>query len=178
MIRHITIALAMFTLLPRSAVANDDSDAVVTTNYRHLTVSADALGIGLLVGGGLAEGENGRDTQLSNTLFATGYLSASLATPIIHFARGHRGRAVGSFLLRQGLAGAGMLLAMESQRGCDGFLCELDYVGYGVLGGLITASMIDAALMTEEHAPRERGTWAPTISASHQGARVGIVAEF
>lgn len=115
--------------------------------------------------GGLAEGEGGRDTEASNALFAIGGATTMLATPIIHIARGHTERGVGSLLMRGGLAGVGAVVAFAANSGChdgessqgildDDFLCELDYVGYGILGGLIVASAIDAAFMTDERSAR------------------------
>jgi hypothetical protein len=155
-----------------------------TTSYRSQTLAADGIGIGLLVAGGFAEGENGRDTTASNTLFTVGILGTLFVTPAIHFARGHRRRAGGSLLMRWGLAGAGMLIAMVGNQGChanapadddsllgEDFLCELDYIGYGMLGGLVAASVIDAAFNTDERVERRR--WAPRLDATRDGVRVG-----
>jgi hypothetical protein len=182
MSRPCIFLLALFMVLPGVAAASDEDDDTMVTSYRHLTLSADAISIGLFAAGNLAEGEGGHDTPLSNTLFATGLLGATFATPIIHATRGHGGRAIGSWLLRQGLASAGMLIAFSASQGCDdGWFCELEYVGYGYLGGIVLASVIDAATITDEVVPRERAprsVWSPTISATHQGARVGFVATF
>jgi hypothetical protein len=155
-----------------------------TTSYRSQTLAADGIGLGLLVAGGFAEGEGGRDTRASNTLFTVGILGTLFVTPAIHFARGHRRRAAGSVALRWGMAGGGMLLAMMGNLGChanqpanddslfgDDFLCELDYIGYGMFGGLIAASVIDAAFMTDERVERPR--WTPQLGATRDGVRVG-----
>jgi len=175
MVRPIVIAL--LCCIPLSARAD---------SYRAETLSADAVGLGLLIGGALSEGENGRDTGTSESLFTLGLASTVLATPIIHFAHGERERAVGSFLMRWGSMAAGGLLAIMLNSGCgdgmpppegalfdDDFLCELDYVGYGVLGGVVVASAIDAAFMTDK--PTRESSWRPQLAASRDGVRVGTM---
>lgn len=152
-----------------------------TTSYRAQTLAADGIGIGLYVAGGFAEGESGRDTTASTTLFTVGLLGALVATPAIHLGRGHLRRAAGSLVLRMGMAGAGMLITMMDRRGCDDAaddddellgdsLCVIDNIGYGLVGGLIAASLIDAAFNTDE---RERRRWAPQIRTNRDGVRVG-----
>lgn len=157
-----------------------------TESYRLQTFAVDGVGLALLVAGGLAEGEGGRDTQTSETLFTVGSLAMVFGAPIVHGIRGHRERAVGSTLLRVGLAGAGMLVAVQMNSGCgdgdppedgalfdDDFLCELDYAGYGVLGGLVLASVLDAAFMTDETVAPAR--WSPQLAATRDGGvRAGL----
>jgi len=172
-------------LLPATALADEPEAEEETISYRHQTLTADALGIALLVGGGFAEGDNGRDTGASDTLFAAGALTTFLATPVIHWSRGHHGRAVGSLLMRWGAASVGGVLAMSMNSDChkpddegfENFLCELDYVGYGIVGGLVVASAIDAAFMTDERVEKAP-TWAPTVTANQQGFRAGFALRF
>ena len=180
MLRRLAIVIVLCSTLPRSAFADDDNEVMVVTNYRHLTLGVDAVGFAALVAGGFAEGPGGRDTPTSNALFTVGAIGMTLGSPIIHLARGHAKSASASFLLRAGLAGAGMYVAVAANS-CNSeeeFLCELDYIGYGFLGGLVAASVLDAAFNTEERMPRSGSTWAPTVSATHDGARVGVVASF
>jgi len=184
------VRLAILSLLlPATAFAEDPVEPAQdgpTTSYRSQTLVADGVGLALLVGGGLAESGNGRDTGASDAMFTVGGLTIVFATPIIHGARGHGGRAVGSFLMRGGLAAGGALLATAMNSGChdsqppsegawfdDDFLCELDYIGYGMIGGLVLASVIDAAFMTDE--PTDPARWAPQVAASHDGVRVGAM---
>lgn len=169
---------ALVALVP--AVASADPVPMPrdqVTHYYGYTLTADAISLGTLIAGGFAEGENGRDTELSDTLFTAGILGMSFASPLIHAARGHWRRAGASFLLRGGLAGAGMMVAVTMRSGCDGFLCGLDYIGYGMIGGFALASVIDAASMTEERRPSGT-TWAPVVAASRDGAHVGVTATF
>lgn len=174
-------------LVPASALAQpaEPAQEEATTSYRHQTLAVDGIGLALLVAGGLSEGENGRDTDASNALFTVGGLTMLLGAPIIHGARGHTGRAAGSFLMRAGLASGGMVVAIAMNSRCgdghaaeegalfgDDFLCELDYIGYGMLGGLVVASVIDAAFMTDE-AIEPGSQWAPQVAATSDGVRVG-----
>ena len=180
MLPRLAIAILLFSVLPRSAFADDEDPDTVVTHYHHLTLGVDAVGLAALVAGGMAEGPGGRDTDASNTLFSIGAGTMMFGAPLIHAVRGHGVRAVGSLGLRAGLAGAGMWVAVAANT-CDSskeFLCDLDYIGYGFLGGLVVASVIDAAVNTEEREPRAARVWAPTVSATHDGARVGFVAMF
>jgi hypothetical protein len=180
MLLRFALVTLLFSTLPRSAFADDGTGDTEVTHYYHLTLAADAVGVATLVAGGLAEGPGGRDTAASNALFTGGALTMAFGAPIIHLARGHAGRALGSFALRSAAAGAGMLVAVAANT-CDPnteLLCKLDYVGYGFLGGLVVASAIDAAINTEERVPRTTRVWTPTVSASSEGARIGFAAVF
>jgi hypothetical protein len=141
-------------------------------------LTADGIGIGALIAGGLAEGPNGRDTSASNTLFAIGTLGSMFATPLIHAVRGHGTRALGSVLLRAGGMGIGMAvgISMTSCSSGDGF-CKLDGAGPGVIGGLIVASIVDAAANTDETVERP-GRWSPVIAARSGGGTIGFAAAF
>lgn len=163
--------VAVACVLGSATTASAEDLHVETTSYWKTTAAVDAVGLGLLVAGGFAEGEGGRDTEASNTLFALGGATVMLGAPLVHAARGHGGRAVKSVLLRGGLAGVGMMLAMGANSGCEGFLCGLDYVGYGMFGGLVVASIVDASMNTTERVRPPR--WTPQVAASADGVRVG-----
>lgn len=182
------VAAVLCLLLPATAIASPPDQPAAAqdeTSYRAYTLAADAFGLGLFMVGGLSEGRNGRDTTASDALFTSGLLVSYLVTPGIHLARGHRGRAIGSFFMRWGLSGTGAMLSILARSGCHDsaqssgngdalggdLLCELDYIGYGVLGGLVVASIVDAAVMTDERALR--ASWSPVVSANRDGVRVG-----
>ncbi len=180
----VRLLLAASLLVPATARADDPDEEEETTSYREYTLTTDLVGLSLLVAGGMAEGENGRDTDASGALFAAGSLTSVFGSPIIHLARGHTGRAVGSFGMRLGFATLGASVAMMANSDCHhdqpttegallppDFLCELDYVGYGVIGGLVVASVVDAAFFTDEKV--ERATWSPQLAATRDGVRVG-----
>jgi len=159
-----------------AARAEDEPAEEETTSYRQYTLTADLVGISLLAGGGLMEGDDGRDTDASQALYTVGTMTALFATPAIHLIRGHGTRALGSLGMRAGLATLGALIAVSANSDCHSSLngdlfCELDYMGYGILGGLVVASALDAALLTDEKV--EHATWAPQVAATRDGVRVG-----
>jgi hypothetical protein len=187
-----TVVLAVTGLLISATAAASPPGATPlstrepeVTSYRAQTLIVDGLGIALLVAGGLSEGENGRDTRASGTLFTAGALTITLGSPVVHALNGNRSRGAGSFGMRLGLAGLGAMIAIAGRSRCDDgqpppqgeifdddFLCELDYLGYGVLGGFIVASLLDAAFMTDKPVqgpPR----WSPRMTASRDGVHVG-----
>lgn len=145
-------------------------------------LGADQL-VFLMLAGAIAEGEDGRDSTASEAMFTSGWLTMAFAAPAIHLARGQGGRFAGSLLLRAGLAGLGMTVAMQANADCDDgqppppgvffnddFLCELDYAGYGIVGGMLVASALDAVFMTDE---KVEARWAPQVWANRGGGGVG-----
>jgi hypothetical protein len=170
----IRLLLVSTLLVPATAFADDE----LTVSYRRMTITADAIGLGLLAAGGIAGSHDDHSpTDARQALWAMGS-ATMLGTPIIHIARGHTERGVGALLMRGGLAGIGALVGYTANRGCaDGVkngdeFCELDYVGYGVLGGLVVAAAFDAAFLTDEKVERE--TWAPQAWVNPNGAGAGV----
>lgn len=151
---------------------------VEETSYRSHTLTVDAIGLGLFIAGAASEGPDGEDTTASGALMGAGLIGSVLASPIVHAVHGRGWRALGSFGMRYGLASVGALVSMGlASSTCDELFCEMQYLGAGVVSGLVVASALDAALFTSER--RERPpTWAPTVSAHRDGARVGFVATF
>lgn len=131
-----------------------------------------------MVAGGLAEGEGGRDTQASNTLMASGFFGALLATPIIHGVRRHPDRALASFALRTALSSVGGYIAVSTANCHDDseMFCGLDRLGPGFLAGFVVASLIDAKTMTTERRPAP--TWTPMVGADPHGVRLGLSGSF
>lgn len=153
---------------------------VETTSYRAFTMAADGISIASVLGSFVTEGPDGRDTKASNTLLVLGLVGGSFATPIIHAVRGHGGRAVASYLIRTGAMTIGGLAGIASASCSSGTdSCGLDRIGPGVVGGLIVASVIDAAFLTDETTERlATSTWSPVIAPRHGGGTVGIAAAF
>ena len=137
-----------------------------TTSYRAYTMTADAISIAALAGSFASEGAHGGDSA------ATGPL-------IIHGIRGHGGRAVASWLLREGAMGAGMIIGVASAT-CtpDQWFCGLDRLGPGLLGGLIVASVIDAAFLTDETHEAATASWTPVLAPRQGGGTIGLAAAF
>ena len=150
-----------------------------TTSYRNTTMLVDALSIGAIGLAFASEGPGGRDSRVTGPLFIAGAIGGVWIVPIIHGMRGHSDRAVGSWLLRQGAMGAGMLIGMATAT-CtpDEFLCGVDRLGPGLLAGLVVASILDAALLTDETTVKPSGTWTPIVAPRQGGATMGISGSF
>lgn len=151
------------------------------TSYRAYTLAADGLSVGALLLGFASESASGHDSDSTGPLYMVGLLGGSFATPIIHGMRGHGGRAVGSYLIRSGLMGIGGMIGMASAGRCgpSEWFCGLDRVLPGMAGGLVVASVVDAALLTDETVERPSGPqWAPVIAPRAGGATFGIAAAF
>jgi hypothetical protein len=166
---RVRLFLVACLLGPATALADD------TTSYRQLTLPTDAVGIGLLTAGGFAGAHDDHTpTDARKALWVMGS-AAMLGTPIIHIARGHTERGIGALLMRASFAGVGGLAGYAANSECDqkadGF-CDVQYVGYGILAGLVVASALDAAYMTDEKVERE--SWAPQAWANPHGAGAGV----
>ncbi len=124
--------------------------------------------------------------------------------PIVHWAHGNPGRAVGSLALRGGMGGLGAMLAFAVSEGarrredeecarkgysgesCYGDFGDLRGVGAAAIGfavGLIGASVIDATVLAWEDAPAATPTStglrvAPTFAMVEGGGTLGIVGVF
>jgi hypothetical protein len=169
-------------LAPRTEPAGEPT-AEAEPSYRAYTMTADALSIAAMAGSFAAEGPNGRDSNASAGLLVVGMLGGAYASPIIHGVHGHGSRAIASWLIRQGAMGVGMIVGVETAScGSDAFLCGLDRLGPGALGGLVVASVIDAAILHDrgdDHPARATGTaWAPVVAPRSGGATVGFAAAF
>ena len=150
-----------------------------TPSYRAYTMTADAISIAALVGSFASEGANGGDSAATGPLMFLGVLGGAWAAPIIHGIRGHGGRAVASWLLREGAMGAGMIIGVASAT-CtpDQWFCGLDRLGPGLLGGLIVASVIDAAFLTDETHEAATASWTPVLAPRQGGGTIGLAASF
>jgi len=155
-----------------------DTPTETTSSYASWTLGADGVSIALLLAGAAAEGDGGRDTDASNTLFMTGFFGSVFATPIIHGIRRHPDRALGSFALRAGLGSLGAYLGVATAS-CDhntDTFCDLERIGPGFLVGIVIAGVIDAATMTTERHPAP--TWAPVVSGDSHGVQLGLAGSF
>jgi hypothetical protein len=115
-------------------------------DYRLSLLGSDLTAISLIVVGAVVSDDN--DT-IGNFALLGGVATYALGGPIIHLVHEQPGRALGSFALRVGLPGAGVLiiagLASSCQFGGEGG-CEVGAVVFGgvvVLGGFVTAMIVD-----------------------------------
>ena len=77
----IALGMAASTARADDPTAEPSPAAERVTSYRKYTLTADVLSLSLMVAGGLAEGEGGRDTAASNTLMGVGSMGEAFATP-------------------------------------------------------------------------------------------------
>jgi hypothetical protein len=161
----------------------EDPPNTVTTSYRAITMSVDVAAVAAAFGGyALLDKRN--DTPGNNFaggLMVVGVLTGAYAVPIIHAARGHKMRAFTSWLLRDGAMGfGGMVGLVTAQCSSLELFCGLDRIGPGMAGGLVVASLIDAALLTDEkeQRPPTGTTWSPLLAPSRCGGTVGLAAAF
>ncbi len=147
-------------LVALAATARADPES---THYYQYTLPGDAVALSLYAAGQMADHTPGHDTA-ATTLTTLGIVGSVVATPIVHTARGHWKRGLTSFALRTGLALVGGEVAKAS--GSNRMM-----VGAGV--GFALASVIDAAVLTEEKTPAP-ATWSPTVSPRGGGVVLGL----
>jgi hypothetical protein len=152
--------------------------------YRLQIVAADVASVALLLGAGAAEGTDGGDTWLSETLAVMGGSTFGLGAPAVHASHGNWGRAGISLGLRFALPLAGGLIG-GSLADCepDAFLCGLSEFAGGFFAGAATASLLDVVLLAGgdvEHAPAPRAgvSVRPRLMASPSAASVGVTGSF
>ncbi len=126
-------------------------------------------------------------------------LGVFLGGPVVHLANGHPWRAVGSYLLRTGMFGAGALIGVavgnaaekRAHAGCvktNTEDCHSEWPGLmealiGGFAGLIGASVIDATVLAWEDAPAATPAStgvrvAPSLAMVEGGGTLGIAGVF
>lgn len=151
----------------------------IVTSYRYLTITADAVSLGTMIGGFSMDGNHVHDA--SDAVITAGLLAGLFATPVIHAGRGHRARALGSFLLRDALASTGALVGVAASCSREQVFCGGDGIGAGMIAGLTIAMAIDNVWLTDEHVPRMRAaqtTWAPVLAPRSGGGTLGFAASW
>lgn len=182
--RPFITALAIGCLAPSLAIA-EPTQTASTTSYRHQTLLVDGISLGFMLGGSyLNDGPGDR----GDTLIGIGLLGSVLGTPFVHGLRGHSDRFMGSLGIRLGLMTAGTVAAVMAAGDCDDpnndhgtiidpdFLCEMEYIGYGIMGAAVAATVIDAALFTDEVSETPR--WTPHLAPTRDGVRAGVTWAF
>ena len=145
--------------------------------YRGWIVGTSAASLGLFGLGLLSEGEGGRDTEASNTLFSLGMGGFVLSGPTVHVFQGNWRGALGSLGLRLFVPGLTMVIAVATAD-CDELFCELDRMAPGWVAGAALATIIDAAFLAKKKKPRESPSVLPYAGASRNGGLVGVSGRF
>lgn len=177
-----TTARAQPGATPLLPPAEPSQDAPQPERYHSHTLLADGLGLAALIAGGLSEGQNGRDTDMSDFFFTAGILTSLFATPIIHMAHGNWENAGKSALLRltvPGLVGMFAMALDTCSTGADAVVpCQVRSMGPGVMVGIGIVAVIDAIALAKQsrRLERPRPLWSPTIAPTRGGATLGLAA--
>jgi hypothetical protein len=168
---------------PMDIAPLEDPANTVTTSYRAITLSVDAVAVAAAFGGwALLDKRNEvPSNNFAGGLMVTGVVIGAYAVPIIHAVRGHGMRALASWLLRDGAMGFGAMVGLATaQCSPQEWFCGIDRIGPGMAGGLVIASVIDATLLTDEkeQRPAVGTTWSPLLAPARGGGTLGLAAAF
>jgi hypothetical protein len=165
-------ATILVALAARPVVAdNPSADTTDLRNYRLQLLGADALGYGLVVVGVAEKGE-----AVDHDATLDGLAMVEFGSPFVHVLHGEWGRFGGSLGLRAGLSGLGFMLGAAVASNCDG--CRNRAANEGLLLGLVTASILDAALQTRIPTRGRPAAWSPQITPRHGGGTIGVAGAF
>jgi hypothetical protein len=171
---------------PPSSVTEEEPEY---DDYRLSLLGSDAAALSLVVLGTLVYDDN---EPIGNFGLFGGVATYALGGPIVHFTHEQPGRALGSFALRVGLPGAGVLiiagLASSCQGGGDGW-CEVGAVVVGgtvLLGGFVTAIIVDDGFLgrvpkapkNETRASSFQAGLAPLIDPKRRSVGLSLVGGF
>jgi hypothetical protein len=115
-----------------------------------------------------------------------GYL---VGAPLVHASHGNGARALASATLRLGgpfalgLAGfaVGQAICSEESKNHPDVTCPQVASFFGVLGGMVVASLVDAIFIAREPAKRPTSQMvhvAPSVALARSGAHFGLLGEF
>lgn len=150
--------------------------AATTESYGTQIVIGDLLGLAL----GVALGNSGSS-------LAAGTLLYFAASPVVHSVHGNPGRAVGGLLLHLTAPVAGALVGLAidwSSCSSEQDFCLPAGVVFGILGGMVAATVIDAAVLARDvpvsSSPSRHAGLTPTFSVARAGggALAGVAGRF
>jgi hypothetical protein len=167
------------------AAARSEPEApTVEHHYGAETFAADGISAGVMLASLFLPSTRG----VVGSIGLGGYV---LAAPALHLSHGNPGRALGSLGLRLGLpvalgAGGAYVGFALASKGCVGIQCFGSVVvaallgGVGLVGGMVSASVLDGSLLARERVPVHAPVVTPPVSLSPyvipnpQGSEVGI----
>ena len=142
----------------------------MTTSYGWQIVLAD---VGGLVVAGVVGAAGGGGASVAPYF---------LASPIVHGVHGNSGKAIGSLGLHLGLPIVGMLVGVGvGGHNCDSDACGLGGLVLGMMGGMVAATVVDAAWLahTTVEVDSSQVSLAPTVTVARSGgATFGVAATF
>lgn len=163
---------AVASVLPTAPV--EVAPETVSESYASGVLAADGLAALALVGGVVVQSERAVGLSLATYL---------LGAPIVHFAHGELWRGVGSGALRIGspmvLGLTGFMLGGGGSK--HGNLVPSAVLGgLGLVGGVLAASVLDAALLANHEVKREVDVVriVPQVNVTAAGAEAGVAGTF
>jgi hypothetical protein len=109
----------------------------------------DGAGIGLFIAGMASQ---------ASALAGVGTVGYFFGSPIVHLAHGRPGAALGSFAMHAGLPliGAGVgVAAADCNKDHDEGWCGVGEAGLGALLGIVSATVLDTALLAHERVDQD-----------------------
>ena len=107
-------------------------------DYRLTLVALDAAALVMVLGAAAAE----------NELLAVGGVGTyALGAPVVHLAHGQPGRSLISLTLRVGVPALGIAIMTTSLASCESCAGGAIFGGVVVLGGIVTAIIVDDAFL-------------------------------
>jgi hypothetical protein len=154
---------ATMPLLAAALLASSPAAAEESRRYGWQILIADVASVGTLFAGSAAH------EGLAVGVGAFSYIAVS---PAIHLAHGEVGRGLGSLGLRLALPLAGMYVGSAASAG------ELDGAGAGMLAGVATATLLDAAFLARESRRRETPAVAVGVALGEGTVSAAIAGRF
>ena len=140
-------------------------------DYRWQVIAADGVSLAFAFSGNMN----------ATSLGIAGYV---VGAPLIHVVHGEGGRGGTSLVLRVALplvgVYAGQALARRSCSG-DDLDCDDGSFGGAILGlglGVLTAMVVDAALIARPVKRKPTMTWVPQLTAAHDRVGLGVAGRF
>ena len=171
------------------SAARDVPAASPESGYWYQLAAADAISMAAVIGGHLAQGPNGQDTRLSDTLLVPGLLGGLFGAPAVHVAHMRAGRTAASLALHLLLPIVAQTVAMRAA-GCEDFNC--DYrgglvpwaIGIGVAGAIdVLWDRLETRAAPERTAalpprPAPALSVSPVLGLSGNGGVAGLAGRF
>ncbi len=141
---------------------------VVATSYGGQTLAADAIAVGVFLGGAVAT---------SPELVVGAAVIGGVGPASVHGAHGNFGAALGGAALRASLLTVGAYVG-ASAADCDTDFCSLGEAVVGGAVGYAVAAIVDARFLAQTNRVVRRPWVAPSVSPSAAGVQAGIVGAF
>ena len=137
-------------------------------SYRGVIIAVDAAAVGLVVVGIATAQPIGPALGLSMYL---------IGAPVAHLSMKRRGRALASLSLRVAGPMLGVLVGDTLPRSCTDCAPPPE-IFYGMFGGVVVASALDALLLAKGDPEPPSASWRPVAAPTQDGFALGIAGSF